>query len=134
MSKATKKLTPEPKRRIVRIGGRRYAKYGKWYELDPKKHGIGGLTPRMPKPRKQDRRALPWEGFAVVFFPQYDVGFKAEIHFMGCENTMSQTPEAARVRFADSIGGNEHPAKKWREYHKAGHRVRRVRIIDLGPA
>lgn len=117
-----------PRPKVHKIGKR------KWYELDPKKHGVGGLSPYMPKPRKQDRRAKPWEGYAVIFFPQYKIGFKAEIGMMSTEETLSQTPEAARVKYADRIGGPEHPAKKWAHYHKAGHRVRRIRIVDLGPA
>ena len=106
----------------------------KWYELDDKKHGIAGLLPHFPKPRKQDRRAIPMDAYAVIFFPRYKFGWKATIGFMNIEETISQTPEAARVRYADRIGGKESPDKKWKEYHKAGHMVRRIRIIDLGPA
>lgn len=106
----------------------------RWYELDPKKHGIAGLTKHFPKKRKQDRRALPWEGYVVEFFPQYRLGWKAQLGFNSAIETLSKTPEAARVRYADSIGGAEHPAKKWDTYYQAGHRVRRVRLIDLGPA
>ncbi len=105
-----------------------------WYELDPEKHGVGGLSPHMPKLRKEDRRARPLEGYAVIFFPQYNIGWKAQIWYNEVQETLSQTPEAARVRYADHIGGKEHPAKKWAKYHKAGHRVRRVKIIDMGPA
>lgn len=114
--------------KTVKIGKR------KWYELDPKKHGIGGITPHMPKPRKQDRRAKRMDAYAVIFFPQYKLGFRATIDFLATHETISQTPEAARVKFADRIGGPGHPAQKWRDFHKAGHRVRRIRIIDLGPA
>jgi len=114
-------------------GRRKPARETKWYTLDPKKHGAGGITKRMPKPRKQDNRARAWEGYAVVFFPQYEIGFKATVGFHQTLDTLSQTPEAARVRFADNIGGAESPDVKWKEYHKAGHRVRKVRVIDLGP-
>jgi hypothetical protein len=106
----------------------------KWYELDPRKHGVGGIQPHMPKPRKEDRRAKSWEGYAVVFFPQYDIGWKATVSFHSTLGTLSQTPEAARVRYADNIGGPDSPDKKWAQYHHAGHRVRRIKIIDLGPA
>lgn len=106
----------------------------KWYKLDPKKHGVAGLSPHTPKRRKEDRRAAPWEGYAVIFFPQYEIGQKAAVGFYGTAATLSQTAEAARVKFADSIGGKESPDKKWAEYHKAGHRVRRIKIVDLGPA
>lgn len=106
----------------------------KWYHLDPKKHGLGGVTHLKPVKRKPDRRASPWEGYAVIFFPQYKVGFKAQVGFQSTNDTLSQTAEAARVRFADNIGGEGSPDLKWAEYHLAGHRVRRVRIVDLGPA
>lgn len=106
----------------------------KWYELDPKKHGISGLSPYMPKPRKQDRRAKAWEGYSVVFFPQYRLGWKAHIGYHDTLQHMSQTPEAARVRFADKIGGDKSPAQKWKNYYRAGHRVRKIKIIDMGPA
>lgn len=116
------------KTKTIKIGKK------KWYELDPKKHGVAGIQPYMPKPRKEDRRARSWEGYAVIFFPQYDIGFKAIVGFHDTDSTISQTPEAARVRFADSIGGKDSPDKKWATYYKAGHRVRRIKIIDLGPA
>lgn len=107
----------------------------KWYELDHKIHGIGGLSPKYPKRRKQDRRAKAWEGYAVIFFPQYEMsGMRAEVGFLETQETLSQTAEAARIKYADRIGGTGNPDKKWEEYNKAGHRVRRVRIIDLGPA
>jgi hypothetical protein len=106
----------------------------KWYELDFKKHGIGGLTTTKPKRRKEDRRAKSWEGYAVVFFPQVELSFKAQVGFMGTVETLSQTAEAARVKYADKIGGPDSPDKKWTEYQVAGHRVRRVKIIDMGPA
>lgn len=105
----------------------------KWYELDPKKHGVAGLQPHMPKPRKEDRRATSWEGYAVIFFPQYQIRMKADVGFRNTNETLSQTPEAARVKFADCIGGPDSPDKKWLTYHKAGHRVRRIRVTDLGP-
>lgn len=106
----------------------------KWYELDPKKHGVGGLIHLKPTPRTEDRRAKSWEGYAVIFFPQYKIGWKAQVGFNETEETLSQTAEAARIKYADRIGGAEKPDKKWKDYHRAGHRVRRVRIIDLGPA
>jgi len=114
--------------RVFKIGRK------KWYEMDPKVTWVAGLSPTKLKRRKEDRRASPWEGYAVIFFPQYNIGWKASVGFQGLSETLSQTPEAARIRFADNIGGNDHPDKKWKDFHKAGHRVRRVRIIDLGPA
>ena len=105
----------------------------KWYEMDPKKHGMAGLSKFPIKPRKQDHRAKPWYGYAVILFPQYELGWKATIGFHGTQETLSQSAEGARVKYADRIGGKESPDKKWARYHNAGHRVRKVKIIDLGP-
>ena len=106
----------------------------KLHELNHKVHGVSGLTYTEPKPRAQDSRAEPWEGYAVVFFPKYDLGFKAQIGFISTIETLSQTAEAARIKFTDHIGGKEDPNKKWTDYHAAGHCIRKVRIIDLGDA
>lgn len=113
---------------------KKVVKKTKWYKLDPKKHGVAGLS-RFPAPRKkEDKRATSWEGYGVVFFPQYKIGFNAAVGFHGTEKTLSQTAEAARVRFADGIGGKGSPDEKWKTYHHAGHRVRKIKIIDMGPA
>lgn len=106
------------------------AKKQKYYELDAKKHGVGGLITIRPTRRKQDKRALATEFYAVVFFPKINGIGKAEIDFWDLHDTLSQSPEAARVRFMDKIRQGE----KWEDYANAGHRIRRVKITDLGDA
>lgn len=90
----------------------------------------GGVTYKRPKLREQDRRAKPAELYAVVFFPKITGLMKAQVNFYGLRETLSATPEAAKVRFMDSIKKGE----KWATYHHAGHRVRKVKVIDLGDA
>lgn len=99
----------------------------------------GGVVIKRPgmKPmrlRKQDRRALPYEAYAVVFFPKITNFMKARIGFYGLAETLAKTPEAAIVKFIDRIGGDEPDKKKWKHYHQAGHRVRKIKITDLGDA
>lgn len=107
----------------------------KFYKLDAKKHGIGGSTPnplgvRVP----EDKKAKPADFYAVVFFPQYEgvkktLG-KAQVDFWGIEETLANSPEAAKVKFMDGMQQGE----KWSTYQKSGHRVRKIRISDLGNA
>ena len=87
-----------------------------------------GLLLRKPRARKQARRAKSAEMFAVIFFPKITGIMNAQVGFYNLR--LSQTPEAARVKFMDDIKKGE----KWATYADAGHRVRRVRIIDLGDA
>lgn len=102
----------------------------KFTELDPRKHGVGGLLIGGVKPRKQDRRALAGEGYAVVFFPKYTKLGKAHLHFFGIDRSFSRSPEAAISKFMDGIARSE----TWKQMARAGHRVRKVKIIDLGDA
>lgn len=87
-----------------------------------------GIVLTEPKLREQDKEALPEEGYIVVFFPKIDCLGPAQIGFLN--RTLSQSAEAARVKFMDRIV----PGQTWETYAHAGHRVRRVRIIDLGDA
>ena len=64
MSNAGKRLIAAAKE------ARKVVKMRKWYPLNPKKHGIGGLLGKPFYTREQDRRASPDEFFAVVFFPK----------------------------------------------------------------
>jgi hypothetical protein len=82
------------------------------------------------KMRKQDRRAKSDEMYAVVFFPKITGIGKAQIGFYSLRDTLSATPEAAKARFMDGIARGE----KWETYHDAGHRIRRVKVIDMGDA
>lgn len=105
-------------------------KPGKLHMLDRKKHGIGGATYKFPAPRKQDKRAKSEEYYVVAFFPKFQFGMKASIGFFDLRSTISASPDAAVVRFMDGIRQGE----KWSDYAKAGHRVRKVRVVDLGDA
>ena len=106
----------------------------KLYGLDHKKHGIGGVVTGYPKKRKEDKLATHLEGYAVVFFPQYKLNFRASIWDQNILETLSKTPETAIVKFCDRIGGKKTLKQKWKQYSEAGHRVRKVKIIDMGKA
>lgn len=107
----------------------------KFYALNAKRHGIGGMTPHPISERcKEERRAKASDFYAVIFFPQYK-GVKktiggARVNFWGIESTLANSPAAAIVKFMDRIAKGE----KWETYSKAGHRVRKVRISDFGKA
>lgn len=117
------------KAEAVRVSRRKEFK-DEFTPLDPKKHGMAGLIRGKMKPRKQDRRASPGEGYAVIFFPRYTRLGKAAVHFFGVERSLSNSPEAAISKFMDGIAKSE----TWQGMSKAGHRVRKVRITDLGDA
>jgi hypothetical protein len=102
---------------------------GKFYAL-VHPGGPKGITSRKPEMRRQDAEALPAEGYAVVFFPKLTTFGQAMMNFPRISETFSQTPEAAIVKFMDGIIKSE----KWETYFDAGHRVRKVRVIDLGDA
>ena len=98
--------------------------------LDPKEDGVGGVVLGKSRRRKQDKRARSAEMYAVIFFPKVTGIGKANVNFFGVQSTLAQSPEAARVRFMDRIA----PGESWESYHKAGHRVRKVKILDMGDA
>jgi hypothetical protein len=102
----------------------------KFYPLSHKKHGVGGITLTKPAPRKQDRRARPGEYYSVVFFPKFKGLWPAAIHHYDVNGTISQSPEAARIKFMDRIAKGE----TWAKYSKAGWRIRKIKIVDLGDA
>lgn len=102
----------------------------KFYVLNAVKDGIGGGTYKKPRERKQDKRAKPGKMYAVVFFPKITGIGKARVDFWGLHRTLAQSPKAAIAKFMDSIRQGE----KWSTYAEAGHRVRKVRISDMGPA
>ena len=89
-----------------------------------------GIMTRKPRMKKQDRRAKSGEMYAVIFFPKITGLGKAQVNFYGLEGTLSQSPKAAIAKFMDRIKQGE----TWKTYSDAGHRVRRVRIVDLGDA
>ena len=88
-----------------------------------------GIVLRKPRMRKQDKRAKSCEMYTVVFFPKITGIGTAQVSFYGLE-TLSQSPEAAKAKFMDRIAKSE----TWKTYAHAGHRVRRVKVLDLGDA
>lgn len=93
----------------------------------------GGVTYNPPKPQAQDRRAKSAEMYVVAFFPKIKLGgkrWRAEIGFYNLRESLSQTPETAIAKYMDHIAKGE----KWETYAHAGHRVRKIRIVDLGDA
>ena len=66
----------------------------------------------------------------MIFFPKITGLMKASVDFYGLHKTLSQSPEAAIAKFMDSIKQGE----TWDTYQDAGHRVRKVKISDLGDA
>jgi hypothetical protein len=100
----------------------------KFYILDHKKDGVGGVVTTKPTTRKQDRRASPEFMYAVIFFPKISGIGKASVNFFAIRDTLSATPAAARVRFLDRLA----KGCTWAQYARAGHKVRRVKITDVG--
>jgi hypothetical protein len=87
-----------------------------------------GLVCKEPEFREQDAEALPVEGYAVIFFPKISGLGRATMAFYSAERTFSQTPEAAITKFLDGLSKGQ----TWETYADAGHKVRRVKMIDLG--
>jgi hypothetical protein len=102
----------------------------RFWELHPDGGAVKGIIQKEPKMRKQDKKFRPGEFYAVVFFPKITLIGKAGAHFHEVSNTISQSPDAAKTRFMDGIKQGE----KWETYVKAGHRIRKVRVVDLGDA
>lgn len=74
--------------------------------------------------------ALSHEGYAVVFFPRITGIGEATLGFPTVWETLSQTSEAAIAKFLDRIAKGQ----TWETYADAGHKVRKVRIDDMGDA
>jgi hypothetical protein len=102
----------------------------RFYQLHPDGGGVGGLVHKKPKMRKQDKRARSGDFYAVVFFPRISLIGPATLVWPGTVDSLANSPEAAKTIFMDRIRKGE----KWETYAKAGHRVRRIRISDLGDA
>lgn len=105
-------------------------KDGLWGIHDPK--GIGGVvrSKYRPKLRKQDKEFEAIDLYAVVFFPRLDHLGPATPYFHDLNNKLAQTPEAAIAKFMDGMA----PGQNWEDYKRAGHKVRKIRISDGGPA
>lgn len=92
----------------------------------------GGISLKRPRPRlrKQDKRALPVDMYAVVFFPKITTMGRASVSFYGVNGTLATSPQTAIAKFMDSTAKGQ----KWRTYQNAGHRVRKIRVVDMGDA
>lgn len=90
----------------------------------------GGIVLEKPEMQEQDAEFEPEELFVVVFFPKITGIGPARVWFHKIHGTLAQSPEAAKMRFMDGIKQGE----KWETYADAGHRIRRVKIVDLGDA
>jgi hypothetical protein len=98
----------------------------KFYKLDAKKHGMGGLITTPPTRRKQDRRARPLEGYTVAFFPKINGIGPAYIHHH--DFLISKTPKAAITKYMDRLA----PTCTWAQMSAAGWKVRKIKVMDLG--
>lgn len=102
----------------------------RFWELHPDGGGVRGLVHKKPKMRKQDRRAQPGEFYAVVFFPKISGIGRAHLCWPNTSDTIANSPAAAKAIFMDRIRKGE----EWETYAKAGHRIRKIKIIDQGDA
>lgn len=96
------------------------------------KRGMGGFVHTKPKRRKQDDRFEPGTFYAVVFFPKITGIGNARLWKHKLVETLSCTPQAAIAKFMDR--GVKGKGETWENYRRAGWKVRRVQVSDLGPA
>lgn len=112
---------------IALAKGKKAAKRTRFYSLDHKKHGVGGVSTVKPTKRKQDRRALSSVRYAMVFFPKvHGIG----VATLGWDTPLVHRRETAPVVFMDGIGVREGETLK--QYEDAGWRLRKIKIVDLG--
>jgi hypothetical protein len=130
VTKAGQKLLRAAKEAVDVAKGTRKAKATVYSTLDVKKHGVGGIISGFIREKKQDKKARATELYMVVFFPKITRLGPAQIWHSKAVDTLSQSPEAAKVKFMDHMA----PGQKWRDYEQAGWRIRKVRINDLGDA
>lgn len=123
--KKRKKWKPEP----AKLEKERVSRKIEWVGLDPKKHGIGGVVKGPLRYRKQDKKATGEVGYAVVFFPRIKGIGRAHLG-LRLRETLSFSPEAAISKFMDRIARSE----TWETYYKAGNKVRKIKLTDLGDA
>lgn len=128
MSKAGKKIIKAAQEAVDVAKGKKKATM--YSVLDLKKHGVGGLIKGPIKLRKQDRRASPGEFYIAAFFPKVHGVGKATLGWHSNYETLSKSPAAAKVKFIDRMAKGE----SWTEYEKAGWRIRKVKISDMGDA
>lgn len=101
----------------------------KFYEL-VHPGGPRGLVLEEPKMQEQDKEFEPGVFYAVIFFPKITGIGKATGQWPRIMDTLSNSPEAAKTKFMDGISKHE----SWQTYVDAGHKIRRVKITDLGDA
>ncbi len=99
----------------------------KFYSLDHKKHGIGGVTSIKPARRKQDAKAKSSIRYAMVFFPKIDGIGPATLDW---DVKLTMRPESADVVFMDNIARDD----DLKTYKSAGWRLRKIKLIDMGDA
>lgn len=117
MTQATRSRKPKPK------------KFRLWQILPEKGSGrLGGLLIKKPKLRKQDRRAKAVEMYLVAFFPRFTGIGRAAIWHTQAAHDLASSPETAIAKHMDCMAA-EHT---WDKARKAGWRLRRVKIIDMG--
>lgn len=92
--------------------------------------GPGGIMLEKPETQEQDKTFKSGGFYAVVFFPKITGLGKARADWPDTIETLSNSPEAAISKFMDGIKKGE----TWKTYEDAGHRVRKVKISDLGDA
>ena len=96
------------------------------------KRGMGGYITTKPKRQKQDRRFSPGAFYVVAFFPKLTGIGKARLWKHTLVETLSCSREAAIAKFMDR--GISDKFETWENYRRAGWKVRRIRVSDLGPA
>jgi len=90
------------------------------------------MARKLSQPVRKTKRAKPLEGYVVAFFMLPEVGKREPLilpHTV--RETLSTTPQMARLKWCDNVHGG---TKSWRSYARAGHRIRKIKIIDLGDA
>lgn len=93
------------------------------------KRGISGVFTSPPRLRKQDGRARPLVMFACVFFPRLKQLPPASIYGHDVNHRMAHSAKAAILKFMDGKPKTD----TWAQYVRAGWKVRRVKLIDMGP-
>jgi hypothetical protein len=90
------------------------------------------MKPKVSQPARKTKRAKPLEGYVVAFFMRPEVGKQEPIilsHVI--RETLSTTPQMARLKWCDNVHQGQ---REWKKYQRAGHRIRKIRITDLGDA
>ena len=84
----------------------------------------------MPKQSKRAARARPVEAYCAIFMPVDHRWKDLRIRHYDMLCTLSFSPAVAKARFLDRLP----PGEKWIGYARAGWRIRRIAIKDMGGA